>query len=288
MNKLTTVILLTTIVTSYTFGQQKNSKSYGPELKNSIIWQRGIENNLNEAHSVGFRKQVEIRNAPEKAKMMIFADSRYVLWINGKYVERGPCRFDPKGPQYDVIDIKKYINKGQNTIAVMVQGNVTGSLKVMKHIPGLTSILKVDNQQFITDTTWRCSDQIPEQILKERWTWSCILDSVDANTRDFSWQLPLFNDMNWGKAVYISGKSWGPLAPRAIPLLKESDLGSGTILQIKNISTRDTLVKKLPENLPMKFKTGDEIIIGQLISMQQKGPNLNLLLVRTLLTEKLL
>ena len=38
-------------------------------------------------------------------------------------------------------------------------------------------------------------------------------------------------------------------------------MGSGTILQIKNISNRDTLVKKLPENLPMKFNAGDEIVI---------------------------
>ena len=85
--------------------------------------------------------------------MMIFADSRYVLWINGKYVERGPCRFDPKGPQYDVIAIKDHINKGQNTIAILVQGNVTGSLKVMKHCPGLTALLKIDNQQYITDSS---------------------------------------------------------------------------------------------------------------------------------------
>ena len=120
MNKLISVITLTILVTSYTNGQQKNIKSYGPELKNSIIWQRGIENNLNEPHSVGFRKQVEIKNIPEKAEMMVFADSRYVLWINGKYVERGPCRFDPKGPQYDVIDIKDNINQGKNTIAIMV------------------------------------------------------------------------------------------------------------------------------------------------------------------------
>jgi len=261
MNKLISVIILTILVTSYINGQQKNIKSYGPELKNSIIWQRGIENNLNEPHSVGFRKQVEIKNIPEKAEMMIFADSRYVLWINGKYVERGPCRFDPKGPQYDVIDIKDNINQGKNTIAIMVQGNVTGSLKVMKHIPGLTALLKTDNQQYITDSTWRCSDQIPEQILKERWTWSCILDSVDANTRDYNWQIPEFDDSNWEKTVTVSGESWGPLTPRSIPLLRETDLGSGTILQIKNISNRDTLVKKLPENLPMKFNAGDEIVI---------------------------
>jgi alpha-L-rhamnosidase len=261
MYKLILVITFTIIAISFTDGQQKNIRSYGAELKNSMIWQRGNEDTITEPHSVGFRKKLDLRQMPDKAEMMIFADSRYILWINGKYVERGPCRFDPKGPQYDVIDIKKYVDKGVNTIAVMVQGNVTGSLKVMKHIPGLTALLKTDNLQFFTDTTWKCSDKIPEQILKDRWTWSCILDSVDANARDFNWQMPEFDDSNWENVATVSGESWGPLTPRSIPLLKEKDLGSGTILQIKNVNTKDTLVKKLPGNLPMKFNAGDEIVI---------------------------
>jgi hypothetical protein len=28
---------------------------------------------------------------------------RYMLWINGRYVERGPCRFVPAHPEYDTL-----------------------------------------------------------------------------------------------------------------------------------------------------------------------------------------
>jgi hypothetical protein len=106
-----------------------------------------------------------------------------------------------------------------------------------------------------------CSDQIPQQIIKDIWTWSCILDKVDANVKDYDWQMPQFDDGNWQPAVAVSGESWGPLTLRSIPLLKETDLGSGIILQIKNGNKTDTSAKKLPDNLPIKFNAGDEIVI---------------------------
>ncbi|MEI6048172.1 MAG: alpha-L-rhamnosidase C-terminal domain-containing protein [Bacteroidota bacterium] len=261
MNNLILIISLIILASSCKNRQHDVNDSYGQLLKNSIIWQRGNVNILNEPLSVGFRKQVEIITNPKKAEIMIFADSRYVLWINGKYIERGPCRFDPKGPRYDMIDIKDHIHKGQNTIAIMVQGNVTGSLKVMKHIPGLTALLKTDNRQYITDSTWLCSNQIPQQMIRDIWTWSCILDKVDANTKDYNWQTAQFDDSNWEPAVPVSGESWGPLTIRSIPLLRETDLGSGTILQVKNGKTTDTSVKRLPDHLPVKFEAGDEIVI---------------------------
>jgi alpha-L-rhamnosidase len=252
---------MTLSVSAYIFRQQEGNDSSVKILQNSMIWKRVTENDLNEPVSVGFRKQIDTRSNPRKAKMMIFADSRYVLWINGKYIERGPCRFDPKGPQYDLIDIKDHIHKGQNTIAIMVQGNVTGSLKVMKHIPCLTALLKIDNRQYKTDSTWLYSDGIPQQMITDIWTWSCILDKVDANSPDYNWQSAQFDDSSWNQSVAVSGESWGPLTLRSIPLLRESDLGSGTILQVKNGKTTDTSVKKLSDYIPMKFNSGDEIVI---------------------------
>ena len=260
------MVTFTFIVSSYTSGQQDVKDSFGKVLKNSIIWQEENEKNSDAPVSVGFRKQIDVNTEPGKAKIMIFADSRYVLWINGKYIERGPCRFDPKGPQYDMVDIKGHIHRGKNTIAVMVQGNVTGSLKIMKHVPGLTALVKIDDRQYITDNSWLCSDKIPQQMIRGIWTWSCILDSVDANSQDYNWQTSQFDDSKWKQAVPVSGESWGRFTLRSIPLLRETDLGSGTILQVKNEKTNDTSVRKLSDNLPIKFNSGDEIVIdvGQL------------------------
>jgi alpha-L-rhamnosidase len=196
---------------------QPDYQAFGPLLQKSFIWNREPDSLLEKPHSVGFRKEIEIKRLPEEAKIMIFADSRYLLWINGKYVERGPCRFDPKGPQYDLVDIQAYLHIGKNYIVVLVHGgvrNVIGNLKIMKHMPGLAAIIVADKQQFVTDTTWLCSDKIPEQMWNEVWTWSCILDKVDNNTPDFNWQMPGFDDREWGHALQISGAAWGRLKQR--------------------------------------------------------------------------
>ena len=263
MKKFNLIIIVAIIFTSCTNRKQESMDSSAGTLKKSVIWFGANEINSDKPLSVGFRKEINIEDIPQKAEMMVFADSRYLIWVNGKYVDRGPCRFDPKGPMYDIINIKDYLLKGKNLIAILVQGNVAAgiNLKVMKHYPGLTAHIKIDDQQIATDSTWLCSDQIPQQILTDKWTWSCILDKVDANSLDYDWQMPHFNDSLWKPSAPVSGDSWGTFSKRAIPLLRETDLGSGTILQIRNRTTIDTIPKRLSDNLPSKFKAGDEIVI---------------------------
>ncbi len=264
MNRFSLLLPVLIIISSCKDNLPADYRSYGPILQKSFIWGSGSDSMLNSTHSVGFRKVIGVKGNGGDARMMIFADSRYVLWINGIYVGRGPCRFDPKGPQYDLLDIRKFIHKGKNTIAVLVIGNVRndlGNLKIMRHSPGLTALLKIGEQQFVTDSTWQCSNKVPEQVLSEVWTWSCVLDRVNANTPDFNWQQPSFDDGGWINAAKVAGEAWGPLEPRYIPLLRESDLGSGTILQVKGKNATDTALKGLPRHLPMKFSAGDEIII---------------------------
>lgn len=231
------------------------------KLQKSMIWTDIQEATTGQAVCVGFRKQFEIADNFEEAAIHIFADSRYLLWVNGQYVERGPCRFDPKGPQYDSVDIASFIKKGSNTIAIMVQANVIGSLKIMKHAPGLTALIKVGGLEVYTDTSWLCSDKVPIQMLKDRWTWSCVLDKVNAKSTDFGWVNPDFNDQSWSKAVKIDGNAWGQLKPRAIPLLAETDMGSGTILQLTYEGNIDRTAKPLPANLPITLKAGSETVI---------------------------
>ena len=52
-----------------------------------------------------FRKQFTLTKQPRTAALHLFADVRYLLWVNGQYVTRGPARFNPKGPEYDTIPV---------------------------------------------------------------------------------------------------------------------------------------------------------------------------------------
>lgn len=237
-----------------------------PDLQTSMIWTELTKDALGAATCVGFRREITCKAEPGETTMKIFADSRYMLWINGSYVLRGPCRFDPKGPQYDELDIKPFLKKGTNLIAILVQANISGSLKLMKHSPGMVAYISgIDSEgnkiEAVTDQSWLCSNKIEFLMPPKRKTWSCIMDSVDAKMPDAGWINPSFDDSNWSKAVFVDGSTWGKLQARALPLLDEIDLGSGTIIQVTHKGKVDIRKKNLPQSLPLTFETGTEVII---------------------------
>jgi hypothetical protein len=48
-----------------------------------------------------FRRTFEVAEVPTQAPLRITADSRYVLWVNGFGVGRGPIRSQPRRLRYD-------------------------------------------------------------------------------------------------------------------------------------------------------------------------------------------
>ena len=93
-----------------------------PALQQNMIWTEAAPTSEGEPIFVAFRKTFALAAQPKTAELRIFADLRYQLWVNGRYVVRGPVRFDPKAPQFDVLDIASYLQPGANTLAVMVLG----------------------------------------------------------------------------------------------------------------------------------------------------------------------
>lgn len=67
-----------------------------------------------------FRKTFELEQLPKEAVFSLFADTRYVAYINGEKIGRGPVRSDPRWQFYDKYDILPYLKEGKNVIAVEV------------------------------------------------------------------------------------------------------------------------------------------------------------------------
>ncbi|MHA1869546.1 MAG: family 78 glycoside hydrolase catalytic domain [Promethearchaeota archaeon] len=65
-----------------------------------------------------FRREFSIGTLPKKAILNISADSRYKLFINGKYVGRGINRCEAYYWYYNTYDILEYLKPGKNVIAV--------------------------------------------------------------------------------------------------------------------------------------------------------------------------
>ena len=200
-------------------------------MQNSMIWLESAK--PEEQAYVVFRKEFEIEKAISNAELRIFADTRYMLWINGRYVERGPCRFDSKHPEYDILEVEKYLTTGENAIAILVHHYAINSFtlwhdkcaRMMHHYPGLTALLTIcfevgENKMVVTDTGWKASKHTRFQ--DSPGTYTSVPDNIDARLDDGDWTLPSYDDSKWQNVSVINGKEWGKLSPRSIPLLRET------------------------------------------------------------------
>ena len=66
----------------------------------------------------GFRYDFELKKPLSEAPLHLTADQSYRLWINGKYVCRGPVRGHQKNWFFDTVDVAPHLKKGHNFIAV--------------------------------------------------------------------------------------------------------------------------------------------------------------------------
>ena len=133
-------------------------------LQDSFIWSPSAPAGK-QAYAV-FRKTFNLQEQPKSAVLRLFADSRYILWINGKYVDRGPCRFDPIGPEYDTLDVTRFLQTRDQYLAVLVHHYHDGKPldngdefcgRIMRHAPGVTASLELsDAERQSTDRPHRC------------------------------------------------------------------------------------------------------------------------------------
>lgn len=67
-----------------------------------------------------YRCEAEIPSDKAELKLLITANSRYRLWVNGQPVLSGPCKGDKNRHYYEWVEVTDYLIKGKNVIAVQV------------------------------------------------------------------------------------------------------------------------------------------------------------------------
>jgi alpha-L-rhamnosidase len=246
----------------------------GQSLQDAMIW--AADAPVGRQAYVVFRKQIELPSAPRRALMHLFADSRYALWINGEYVAAGPCRFDPKWPEYDTLDVTSRLRQGANAIAIVVHHLHDGdaskpsdfSGRIMRHAPGVTARLEITDAAgkehvTMTDATWRVGMQtrfLPTPLDEGPNRWSSLPDRIDARRDVGDWTRPDFDDAAWPAAIAVDGRLWGPLRSRAangIPLLRETEVKPLALVDAASGQQRP-----LGDALPLRLKAGDQAVIA--------------------------
>lgn len=240
-------------------------------LQASFIWTQA-ESSDTQLYAV-FRKSIVLDTVPSRANFRIFADTRYLLWINGKYVERGPCRFDPKRPEYDLLDVTSSLRSGRNAIIILVHypayfridkpvEGFSVNARMMAHRPGLTAELELMHPRgktllYATDNSWKCSTKT--KYLASQLSYSTMYDVVDARHDSGDWTSIDFDDSFWSSAIQLDAQLWEPLRPRSIPLLREEKVNNLAVA-----GSRQAFVKTGPleQQLPMELTAGSEVAIN--------------------------
>lgn len=223
---------------------------------------------------LNYRKTVELPDAPQTAPARIAADSKYWLWVNGELaifeggLKRGP---NPADTYYDEIDLAPWLQKGNNTIAILVwyfgkQGfshNSSGKA-------GLLFECRAGGVETISDRSWKCAinnayntaaPPYPNYRLPE----SNIL--YDARLDMGEWYLPAYDDSRMPPASELASAGsapWNRLVKRPIPQWNNE----GIKPYVDQYRSGDTLVCQLPYNAQVtpwfriKAPAGKKIIMG--------------------------
>ena len=206
-----------------------------------------------------FRKTVHLPGVPGEMIANIAVDSKYWLWINGKMVvfegglKRGPA---PGATYYDQVDIAPYLEKGENTIALLVW-----------HF-GKNGFSHVS---IVSDKSWQCSLYRAYQNTEAPFPNYRLSESnirFDARKELAGWNMPDFSG-KLGASIEIVAPNempFGKLVARPIPMWKNGGLTDYPEV-VKN-EKGDTIRCRLPYNCQitpyLHVKAPAGLVVGML------------------------
>ena len=235
-----------------------------PEMpRDRFAAMRGALEPSKQTHGL-FRKTIALDRVPERAPARITADSRYILFVNGREVNRGPIRSQPRRLHYDLLDLAPYLKPGENLIAVLVKFYGTTKSYWMPAQPTMTLgrtgvlIMEANLGNGAGEDGWLVTDDTWKAIESDAWSegppsrgpggGGIPVEILDAGRLPHAWQEPGFDDSAWTDAALIvagqrSGapraqppsEPYGPLYPRTIALLG-GEIRSPEQLQIETLT----------------------------------------------------
>lgn len=188
-----------------------------------------------------FRRRFELTGRPAVATVRVTADSRYVLWVNGTEVARGPVRGDPRRLHHDVVDVIEHLVDGENVLAATVRFYAVANpwwrpAPVTVQLGAGGFLLEADGEgltpeggPLVTDASWRTPPESAWEDAGAVGITALAPEVHDAGLLPAGWREPGFDDRAWRPAVELTGHQigftgrhspplapYGPLPPRPI------------------------------------------------------------------------
>jgi alpha-L-rhamnosidase len=222
-----------------------------------------------------YRYQFDLNEVSNKVLASIATDSKYWLWINEQLVvfegqlKRGPT---PNDTYYDEVDIQPFLQKGKNTIAILVwYWGKDGFCHKSSGKTGLLFEANVNAQNIVSNSDWKTNQhpcfrnslapnpnfRLPEHNIH-----------YDARLGNEDWIKKDFDDSQWMRADLL-GKAgtapWNALWKRPIPQWWDSGL---LAYENKGQQMKDGLHLQLPKNISVTPYFKIEAPAGLLIDVR--------------------
>lgn len=170
---------------------------------------------------VCFRRTFEVSGDVTEARLLITADARYEVFVNGEWLGHGPARAWQSPWPVDPYDLRGVLRPGKNVIAVRVQHFGIGTFQYLAEAPGLIAELawtdEAGAQSVASDGAWKARSDagflwpVPRISCQQAWE-----EQFDARTALRDWMSPEFADEAWSAATPMLAAGEGAHAEFAV------------------------------------------------------------------------
>ncbi|HXW79069.1 MAG TPA: alpha-L-rhamnosidase N-terminal domain-containing protein, partial [Acidimicrobiales bacterium] len=199
-----------------------------------------------------FRRAFEVGVVPSHAEARVSADSRYLLYVNGQVVGRGPARSQPSRQRYDSWHLGPYLHQGRNVVAALATYYDKPTSFWMPAPPGgvigrdavFIFEARLGPEVLITDEAWRAQRSTAWTLAAATFGLHGLpVEVFDQRLLPSGWHDEDFDDSDWDSAtvmtaVHVGGLGrarppvypYGRLLPRGISPL------TGGVVEARSLS----------------------------------------------------
>ena len=177
---------------------------------------------LESGNHVGYLRRVfQLDAVPGEVPARVTADSRFVLFVNGAEVSRGPARDIPERMAFHEVDLAPYLRAGRNVVAALVRhyGAPTGWWRrpaPFGEVGHGSFAFEAPAVGLRSDAEWRArtAPWLPDPAGGDP-----VREVVDGRSVPFGWLGLDFDDSGWTPAAELSVPALGglPSAPPTPP-----------------------------------------------------------------------
>lgn len=206
-----------------------------------------------------FRSSFHLGTVPKRAPLFITADQSYRLYINGKFVATGPARGFQINWPYDEVDLRPYLKKGHNQIAIRAYNPGFSNFQYISQTwAGLLVAARWGKTKINSGPHWKSIRQ--EGIRRDAVVTSLQLfpqEHIDLRQTPSDWTAAGFDDSSWEfpSSRALNTAPWFSLERRGIPMLERREMAPTSLLGIGEglsaddyLNTRDVVALRQQED----------------------------------------